>query len=182
MTRRREERARELLALLGLDRYRHTQIGALSTGTRRIAELACLVALEPRLMLLDEPSSGIAQREVEALGDVLLKIKEHLGATLVVIEHDIALVSALSDRMVAMETGRILAMGTPAEVLADDAVVVSYLGGDPTAVARTATTTRRTRTAGPASDTVRSNTVDSNGVNPDAVDTRAAANPAQMGA
>ena len=146
MTRRREQRARELIALLGLDRYRHTQIGSLSTGTRRIAELACIVALEPTLMLLDEPSSGVAQREVEALGDVLLRIKEHLGATLVVIEHDIALVSSLSDRMVAMETGRILAVGTPDEVLSDDAVVESYLGGDPTAVHRSATSTARTRT------------------------------------
>ena len=149
VTRQREQRARELISLLGLDRYRHTQIGSLSTGTRRIAELACLVALEPRLLLLDEPSSGIAQREVEALGEVLLTIKAHLDATLVVIEHDIALVSALSDRMVAMETGRILAVGTPHEVLTNEAVVESYLGGDPTAVHRSAadtTTARRTRT------------------------------------
>lgn len=152
LTRKREERARELVALLGLDRYRHTQIGSLSTGTRRIAELACIVALEPTLMLLDEPSSGVAQREVEALGDVLLRIKEHLGATLIVIEHDIALVSSMSDRMVAMETGRILAIGTPAEVLSDDAVVESYLGGDPTAVHRSASTAR-TRT--PVHDTAR---------------------------
>jgi ABC-type branched-subunit amino acid transport system ATPase component/ABC-type branched-subunit amino acid transport system permease subunit len=132
----RRERARELCALLGLDRYRHTQVGQLSTGTRRIAELACLVSLEPTLLLLDEPSSGVAQREVEALGDVLLQVKRHLGTTLVVIEHDIPLLASISDRMVAMETGRVLVTGTPDEVLRDPDVVESYLGGDPTAVHR----------------------------------------------
>ena len=137
--RRREQRARELVALLGLDRYRHLPVGALSTGTRRIAEIACLVALEPTLLLLDEPSSGIAQREVEALGDVLLAIRRDLDATLVVIEHDIPLVTALSDRMVAMETGCVLAVGTPDEVLNDPRVVESYLGGDPAAVQRSGT-------------------------------------------
>jgi ABC-type branched-subunit amino acid transport system ATPase component len=135
--RAREQRARELLDLFGLDRYRHTEVGALSTGTRRIAELACLVALEPTLLLLDEPSSGVAQAEVEHLGRVLLSVRDHLDATMIVIEHDIPLVSHISDRLVAMETGRILAVGTPAEVLADPAVVESYLGGDPTAVHRT---------------------------------------------
>jgi ABC-type branched-subunit amino acid transport system ATPase component/ABC-type branched-subunit amino acid transport system permease subunit len=135
--RQREERARELLSMFGLDRYRHTEVGALSTGTRRIAELACIVSLEPELLLLDEPSSGVAQAEVEALGDVLLTVRRHLDATMIIIEHDIALVSSLSDRLVAMETGTVLAAGTPADVLADPAVVESYLGGDPTAVHRT---------------------------------------------
>jgi len=133
----REQRARELLDLFGLDRYRHTEVGALSTGTRRIAELACLVALEPTLLLLDEPSSGVAQAEVEHLGQVLLAVRDHLDATVVVIEHDIPLVSHVSDRLLAMETGRLLALGTPTEVLEDPAVVESYLGGDPTAVQRT---------------------------------------------
>ena len=132
----REERARELLALLGLDRYRHVQVGGLSTGTRRITELACVLALEPRLLLLDEPSSGVAQKEVEALGDLLNNVRRQLGTTLVVIEHDIPLVSALSDRIVAMETGCVLAVGSPGVVLADPRVVESYLGGDPTAVQR----------------------------------------------
>jgi ABC-type branched-subunit amino acid transport system ATPase component/ABC-type branched-subunit amino acid transport system permease subunit len=135
--RQREARARELLELFGLDRYRHTEVGALSTGTRRIAELACLVSLEPTLLLLDEPSSGVAQAEVEALGDVLSSVRRYLGATMIVIEHDIPLVSSISDRLVAMETGTVLALGTPQEVLDDPAVVESYLGGDPTAVQRT---------------------------------------------
>ena len=135
--RRREERARELLDLFGLDRYRHTEVGALSTGTRRIAELACLVGLEPTLMLLDEPSSGVAQAEVEQLGEVLSSVRRYLSATMIVIEHDIPLVSSISDRLVALETGTVLALGTPAQVLDDPAVVESYLGGDPTAVHRT---------------------------------------------
>ncbi len=146
--RAREERARELLALFGLDRYRHTEVGSLSTGTRRIAELACLVSLEPTLMLLDEPSSGVAQAEVEALGDVLSSVRRHLDATMIIIEHDIPLVSALSDRLVAMETGQVLAVGTPEEVLADAAVIESYLGGDPTAVHRTTQPSRTTATLG----------------------------------
>jgi ABC-type branched-subunit amino acid transport system ATPase component/ABC-type branched-subunit amino acid transport system permease subunit len=137
----RESRARELLDLFGLDRYRHTEVGALSTGTRRIAELACLVSLEPKLLLLDEPSSGVAQAEVEAMGQVLVNVRRHLDATLVIIEHDLPLISSIADRMVAMETGSVLAIGTPREVLDDPAVVESYLGGDPTAVHRSAAPT-----------------------------------------
>lgn len=144
----RVDHARELLDLFGLERYRHTEVGALSTGTRRIAELACMVSLEPTLMLLDEPSSGVAQAEVEALGAVLLAVRNHLDATMIIIEHDIPLVSSLSDRLVAMETGTVLAEGTPAEVLEDDAVVASYLGGDPTAVQRTTQPSRTTVTSG----------------------------------
>ncbi len=135
--RQRRERARDLLALFGLERYRNTEIGSLSTGTRRIAELACLVSLEPTLLLLDEPSSGVAQAEVEALGAVLRSVRDHLDATMIIIEHDIPLVSSLSDRLIAMETGTVLAEGTPEHVLDDDAVIESYLGGDPTAVQRT---------------------------------------------
>jgi len=134
--RRRDARARELISLLGLDRYRHVQVGSLSTGTRRIAELACLMALEPEMLLLDEPSSGIAQKEVESLGEVISGIKRYLGTTLVIIEHDIPLVTHLSDRMMAMANGSIVALGSPDEVLGNATVIESYLGGDPTAVQR----------------------------------------------
>jgi ABC-type branched-subunit amino acid transport system ATPase component len=115
---------------MGLHGYRTTQIRALSTGTRRIAELACLVALEPELLLLDEPTSGIAQRESEALAGVLARIKDELALTLVVIEHDLPLVFGISDRVLAMESGRVIAVGTPEEIRADPQVVRSYLGGD----------------------------------------------------
>ena len=139
--RQKAERARELVDMMGLHRYRTTQIRALSTGTRRIAELACLIALEPRVLLLDEPTSGIAQRETEALGDVLMRIKDELGLTLIIIEHDIPLVMSLSDRIVAMEAGSVLIEGPPSVVRNDPAVITSYLGGDLQAIERSTQST-----------------------------------------
>jgi ABC-type branched-subunit amino acid transport system ATPase component len=134
--RRREERARELVAALGLDRYRDKQVQELSTGTRRITEIACLVALEPTCLLLDEPSSGIAQRETEALGTLLVDLKAQLNLTLVVIEHDIPLIMGISDRIVAMADGKVIAAGTPAVVRSDQAVIDAYLGGSVDAIER----------------------------------------------
>lgn len=128
--------ARELVSLIGLDRYRDRQVRELSTGTRRIAELACMVALDPTLILLDEPSSGIAQRESEALGLVLRRIKEHLDCTLLVIEHDVPLLMGLSTRVMAMDAGKVIALGSPEEVQHHPAVVESYLGTDLAASAR----------------------------------------------
>ena len=130
------EEADRLVEMLGLSSYARKAVHELSTGTRRITELACLVALEPTLLLLDEPSSGVAQRETEALGELLRAIKTHLGTTVIIIEHDIPLVRTLSDRLVAMEAGSIIAVGTPASVLADPGVVSSYLGGSEVAIER----------------------------------------------
>jgi ABC-type branched-subunit amino acid transport system ATPase component/ABC-type branched-subunit amino acid transport system permease subunit len=134
--RRKVARAEELMACLGLLSFRDTNIAALSTGTRRIAELGCLIALEPTLLLLDEPTSGIAQRETEALGDVLRTIRAALDLTMVVIEHDIPMLMSLADRVAAMESGSVIAIGRPTEVQSDPRVVASYLGGDPRAIAR----------------------------------------------
>ncbi|MHB8464599.1 MAG: ABC transporter permease subunit [Acidimicrobiales bacterium] len=134
--RRKAARAYELVGTMGLYDYRTTQIRELSTGTRRIAELCCLIALEPSVLLLDEPSSGIAQRETEALGALLQRIKTDLGLTLVIIEHDIPLLMEISDRLIAMESGKILVSGTPEQVRNDDRVITSYLGGDITAIER----------------------------------------------
>jgi len=143
--RRKEPRARELISTMGLDRYRDKQIQELSTGTRRIVEIACLVALEPQCLLLDEPSSGIAQRETEALGGLLDRLKDDLGLTLVVIEHDMPLILGLADRIVVMDSGRVIAEGPPEEVSANPLVVEAYMGGSVAAIERSA----RRRPAGP---------------------------------
>ncbi|MDT7570135.1 MAG: hypothetical protein QOE05_309 [Actinomycetota bacterium] len=134
--RRKDARARELVARFNLEGYRHRRISELSTGTRRITELTCLVALEPKLLLLDEPSSGVAQREIESLGVLLAQLKEQFDATLVVIEHDIPLVMGISNRIVAMEAGSVIAAGDPEAVRADPKVVASYLGGDAVSIER----------------------------------------------
>ena len=136
LERNKDKRARELVAFFGLERYRNKTTQELSTGTRRITELACLVALEPVLLLLDEPSSGIAQRETEALGALLEDLKRQLQVTLVIIEHDIPLIMGLSDRIVAMESGKVIAAGAPEVVKADPRVVEAYLGGSVTAIER----------------------------------------------
>jgi ABC-type branched-subunit amino acid transport system ATPase component/ABC-type branched-subunit amino acid transport system permease subunit len=134
--RRRRPRAEELISYMGLVRYRDKQIQELSTGTRRIVELACLVALEPKCLLLDEPSSGIAQRETEALGGLLQGLKTDLDLTLVVIEHDMPLIMGISDRIVVMDNGRVIAAGPPDVVAADPVVVEAYMGGSITAIER----------------------------------------------
>ena len=121
-------RVDELVDLLGLGAYRNKFLRELPTGTRRVVDLACLVAHRPTVVLLDEPSSGIAQRESEALVPMLRRLRDEMGASLLVIEHDVALVSALADRLVAMDAGRVIADGAPDDVLADADVVASYLG------------------------------------------------------
>jgi ABC-type branched-subunit amino acid transport system ATPase component len=134
--RRKQARAKELIAMMGLNRWRDKPTAELSTGTRRVVELACMIALDPVVLLLDEPSSGMAQRETEMLGHILTPLKEQLDITLVLIEHDIPLVMSLSDRILAMESGGIIADGTPNEVRIDARVVESYLGGDIAAIER----------------------------------------------
>ncbi len=141
---RRDERARELIALMGLDGFRDKQVAELSTGTRRMAEIACLLALEPELLLLDEPAAGVAQKETEQLGALLDGVKRHLDTTLIVIEHDIPLIRDLSDRVLAMESGSVLALGTPGEVLDSQAVADAFLGGSIEAINRSGTGVERT--------------------------------------
>ena len=120
--------ADELMERMGLTPYANQLIAELSTGTRRVVEIACLLTLQPRVLLLDEPSAGIAQAESEALGELLLGIRHQLGTTMVVIEHDLPLLSRLSDRMIAMNLGKVIATGTPDEVRQHPEVVRSYLG------------------------------------------------------
>jgi branched-chain amino acid transport system ATP-binding protein len=130
------QRVDELVALLGLEAYRSKFVRELSTGTRRVVDLACLLAHRPSVILLDEPSSGIAQREAEALSPMLLRIRDHTGASLVVIEHDIPLIRGVSDRLVAMDQGAVIATGAPVDVLTDPLVVESYLGTSEAAIHR----------------------------------------------
>jgi ABC-type branched-subunit amino acid transport system ATPase component/ABC-type branched-subunit amino acid transport system permease subunit len=143
--------AARLVSMLGLDAYAHTPTSALSTGTRRIVELACLLAEDPVVMLLDEPSAGVAQREAEALGPLLRRVRDHTGTAMVVIEHDMPLLSGLCDRLVAMELGQVLVEGTPAEVLAHPAVVSSYLGTNAAAIGRSGVTLAPAGAAAPRS-------------------------------
>jgi ABC-type branched-subunit amino acid transport system ATPase component/predicted MFS family arabinose efflux permease len=130
------KRVDELVELMGLGAFRTKFLRELSTGSRRIVDLACVVAHRPTVILFDEPSSGIAQRETEALGPLLLRIREGLGAALLVIEHDMPLVSAVSDRLLAMDQGRVIAEGDPATVLSHPEVVASYLGTNTDVLAR----------------------------------------------
>jgi ABC-type branched-subunit amino acid transport system ATPase component/predicted MFS family arabinose efflux permease len=126
----------QLVELLGLGAYRDKFVRELSTGTRRIVDLACVLAHGPSVVLLDEPSSGIAQREAEALAPVLRQVRRELGASLLVIEHDLPLLSSIADRMIALDLGRVVTHGRPDDVLHHPDVVASYLGTDEAAIAR----------------------------------------------
>ena len=129
-------RVNELVELLGLGDYQNKFIRELSTGTRRIVDLACLVAHRPSVILLDEPSSGLAQREVEALTPVVRRLRDDMGSALVIIEHDIAFISGVADRLIALDQGRVIAEGVPVEVLEHPIVIESYLGTSSAAIAR----------------------------------------------
>jgi branched-chain amino acid transport system ATP-binding protein len=135
----------ELIELVGLGAYRNKFVGELSTGTRRIVDLAMAIAHRPRLLLLDEPSSGIAQREAEALGPLLLRIHRELDCGLLLIEHDMPLVTTVAPRLVALELGAVIADGPPPEVVNHPQVVASYLGTDEVVIGRSGTAGGRRR-------------------------------------
>ncbi len=134
--RRKRAEAEEIIAYFGLGRYADSLLAELSTGTRRIVELGCLMALDTKLMLLDEPTAGVAQRETEAFGPIIKQVQRELGASILVIEHDMPMVMAISDRIYCLEAGAVIAEGTPAEVRANPLVIASYLGTDTRAIQR----------------------------------------------
>lgn len=136
LERRKRAEADELIAFFGLGRYQDHCIDELSTGTRRIVELACLIGLEARVLCLDEPTAGVAQRETEAFAPLVLRIREELGASVLVVEHDMPFIMGISDRVYCLEAGRIIAEGVPSEVRNDPAVISSYLGTDDRAIDR----------------------------------------------
>lgn len=131
-----KQSALQMVDLMGLGGFRDKLIKELSTGTRRIVDLACVLIQSPSVVLLDEPSSGIAQREAEALDPLLRRLRDHLGCALILIEHDMPLLLGLAERVVALETGKVIAIGPPEEVVRHPEVVRSYLGDDPDAISR----------------------------------------------
>jgi ABC-type branched-subunit amino acid transport system ATPase component len=137
--------ADDLIDMMGLGAFRDKFVAELSTGSRRIVDLAMSIAHDPTVLLLDEPSSGIAQKETEALGPLLRRIRDETDCAMLVIEHDMPLITSLSDSILALDLGTVLVQGTPQDVLRDERVVAAYLGTDPTAIRRssTAPTTRR---------------------------------------
>ncbi len=136
----------ELVELMGLGAFRDKLTGELSTGSRRIVDLACILAQDPQVLMLDEPSGGVAQKETEALGPLLLRVRDHTGCSLLIIEHDMPLLRSVCDRMVALELGGVIAEGTPDEVLEHPRVIESYLGTDDSAINRSGTRGKPSRT------------------------------------
>ncbi len=146
--------AQDIADFLGLGPYADKFTSELSTGTRRIVELGCLLALEARVLCLDEPTGGVAQREVEAFAPLLLSIKDLLGAAMLVIEHDMPMIMQISNRIYCLEAGRVIAVGSPAEVRADPGVIASYLGTDERAIRRSGAAASHQEAHFPAPTTV----------------------------
>ncbi len=130
---RRAERAKraavdQVIDAFGLGRFRDHRTAELSTGTRRVVDLASIVLADPRLLLLDEPTAGIAQREAEAFIPLLRRIHEVADTTIVIVEHDVPLIFTLCSSVVVMELGRVAVAGSPEEVRADPRALMAYLG------------------------------------------------------
>ncbi|MFI5040587.1 MAG: ATP-binding cassette domain-containing protein [Acidimicrobiales bacterium] len=141
-SRRADPRVGEILDMLGLTRHAHHFAGELSTGSRRLGELACVTALGSRLLLLDEPTAGFVPAEVEEFCQALRVLRVHLGATVIVIDHDVPMMARLVDRLYVLEAGVVLAEGAPSILEEDERVVAAYLGGKPSVdLAATSTAT-----------------------------------------
>jgi ABC-type branched-subunit amino acid transport system ATPase component len=150
---RKSERAKhkaadEVIGSFGIGRFRRHHIGQLSTGTRRVVDLASIVLAQPRLLLLDEPTAGIAQREAEAFVPLLRRLHQLADTTIVLVEHDVPLVFALCSKVVMMETGQVVSSGTPEEVGADPRALAAYLGASEEALAVSGAAPAANRAAG----------------------------------
>ncbi len=122
------EKAEEVIELLDLQHYRDSLVAGLPYGVRKVVEMARALCTEPNLLLLDEPSSGLNVEETEDMAFWIQDIQQELGITVLMVEHDMTLVSKVSDRVLAMNQGEVLAMGTPHEVQTHPGVVEAYLG------------------------------------------------------
>jgi len=118
----------KIIDFLGLDAYRDSTVGSLPYGVRKMVELGRALAVSPKLLLLDEPSSGLNVEETDNIGSWIRDIRDVLGITILMVEHDMRLVSAVSDRVMALNYGKLLAIGTAAQVQRDPAVISAYLG------------------------------------------------------
>ena len=122
------EKVEEVIDFLDLQHYRDTMVAGLPYGVRKVVELARALATGPKLLLLDEPSSGLNVEETGDMAFWIQDIVDDLGITVLMVEHDMSLVSRVSDRVLAMNQGAVLAVGAPAEVQAHPGVVEAYLG------------------------------------------------------
>jgi len=126
-TRRSEKRVDELIELVGLERYAAQRADSVPTGVARLLEMARALAIDPALLLLDEPSSGLDEAETDAFGHLLQDLARR-GTAILMVEHDMDLVMGVCDFIHVLEFGRVIATGTPAEIRADRAVQAAYLG------------------------------------------------------